>query len=99
VASSKNTCYCPPPKPLPSYPPAAMALAAVSDLYTRARLVSNASQASIDSLMSFMSARAALEDSYAKSLAKLSRSALVVDGMLLAHGESWQWVWRRRIQR
>jgi len=38
------------------------------------------SQSNLDSLTQFMSARAALEESYAKSLGKLSKTGLIVNG-------------------
>lgn len=57
-----------------------MSLTAVSDLYARARGVMSASQSSIDALATFMNNRASLEESYAKSLSKLSKTGLLIDG-------------------
>lgn len=51
-----------------------------ADLYARARQVMSESQTAIDALSQFMSQRAALEDNYSKSLAKLSKSYLAVNG-------------------
>jgi hypothetical protein len=38
------------------------------------------SQTSVDALVVFLTARAALEDNYSKALAKLAKNSLVVDG-------------------
>ncbi len=51
-----------------------------AEIYTRARQMMGESQAAIDALSAFMSQRAALEDSYSKSLAKLSKSCLAING-------------------
>ena len=48
------------------------------DLYQRARSVMGETSAAVDALSAFMQARAALEESHAKSLARLSKTALNV---------------------
>jgi len=57
-----------------------MSLPEAVDIYGKARQMMSETQAAIESLAQFMTARAALEESYAKNLAKLSKAGLNVNG-------------------
>lgn len=52
----------------------------VADVYTRAKYMMSQSQATIDAMSQFMTARAALEEGFAKNMRKLANASLAVNG-------------------
>lgn len=55
-------------------------MASATDVYARAKDLMSESQSTIDALVQFMTARATLEDGYAKSLSRLAKQPFAMNG-------------------